>query len=94
GNTSRNMGTPEGVYTILKKMTDTDLVGPDYVSHVNYWMPIVGNSIGIHDATWRSKFGDSIYKTAGSHGCINVPLSVMEKLYPMVARGTTVVVFN
>lgn len=94
GNTSRNMGTPEGVYTILKKMTDTNLVGPDYVSHVNYWMPIVGNSIGIHDATWRSKFGDSIYKTAGSHGCINVPLSVMEKLYPMVVQGTTVVVFN
>ena len=30
-------------------------------------------NIGIHDASWRDTFGGTIYKTSGSHGCINVP---------------------
>ena len=94
GNVSAGHNTPTGVFHVGTKRTRTSLVGKGYVSFVNYWMPIVGNSIGIHDATWRSNFGGSIYRTAGSHGCINVPLAVMKDLYPMVEQGTTVVVFH
>ena len=52
------------------------------------------NLVGKDYVSWRSKFGGSIYLTNGSHGCINVPPSVMKDLFPMVKRGTTVVVFQ
>lgn len=93
GNIAAGHNSPAGYFYVRAKNLNQSLVGPGYVSFVNYWMPIKGNVIGIHDATWRSKFGGSVYKTSGSHGCINVPLSNMEKLYPMVQVGTPVVVF-
>ena len=92
GNTSRRMGTPSGVNYVYAKQTDRILRGEGYASHVNYWMPVKGN-IGIHDATWRGKFGGQIYATNGSHGCINTPYSAMSTLYEMVEIGTPVVMF-
>ncbi len=93
GNVSRRHTTPSGTFSVLYKQTDRTLVGPDYRSHVNYWMRIV-NNIGIHDASWRSSFGGDIYKTNGSHGCINVPPSCMPELYEAVSLGTKVVVHD
>jgi lipoprotein-anchoring transpeptidase ErfK/SrfK len=55
-------------------------------------MPIKG-SVGIHDADWRSSFGGEIYKTNGSHGCINTPPKMMAELYEMVEIGTPVISF-
>lgn len=99
GNLRAGHGTPTGVFRIQSKALNQYLVGGSkekgtyYRSFVNYWVNIYRNSIGIHDATWRSRFGGEIYKTHGSHGCINVPLADMQKLYPMLQTGTTVVVF-
>ena len=93
GNTSNGHATPQGVFKVLNKVRDTNLIGKDYVSHVDYWVPIIGNSIGIHDATWRSRFGGDIFETGGSHGCINVPLAKMKILYPLLTVGTPVVAF-
>lgn len=85
--------TPSGgVWAIDAKMTDYNLVGEGYNSHVNYWMPFNGN-VGVHDATWRDSFGGSIYKTNGSHGCVNTPLSNAKKIYENVSIGTPVVVY-
>ncbi|MCM1145820.1 MAG: L,D-transpeptidase/peptidoglycan binding protein, partial [Lachnoclostridium sp.] len=56
GNTSRRMGTPEGVNYVYAKQTNRILRGQGYASHVNFWMPVKGN-IGIHDAAWRSNYG-------------------------------------
>lgn len=92
GNTGRRMGTPVGVNYVYGKQKNRILRGPGYASHVNFWMPVKGN-IGIHDASWRSDFGGEIYKTGGSHGCINTPYEAMEKLYEMVSVGTPVVMF-
>ncbi len=92
GNTSRKMGTPSGVNYVYLKQKNRILRGPGYASHVNFWMPVKGN-IGIHDAAWRGKFGGSIYQTNGSHGCINMPGDVMERLYDSVEVGTPVVMF-
>ena len=94
GNTGAGNDTPTGVYSIRGKQTDIDLVGDDYVSHVNYWMNFIGNSYGIHDADWRSYFGGTIYLTNGSHGCVNVPPEVMGTLYDMVEVGTPVVLYE
>lgn len=95
GNTSLGYGTSEGFWTITKYMTtNTDLVGENYVSHVSYWMPFKGNSEGLHDATWRSSFGGEIYKTNGSHGCVNLPYDAAKELYSLVSVGTAVVVHD
>lgn len=92
GNTSRKMGTPSGVNYVYLKQKNRILRGPNYASHVDFWMPVKGN-IGIHDASWRSNYGGTIYQTNGSHGCINTPRAAMEQLYDMVEVGTPVVMF-
>lgn len=92
GNTSRRMGTPSGVNYVYAKQKNRVLRGPNYASHVDFWMPVKGN-IGIHDASWRGKFGGTIYQTNGSHGCINTPRAAMEQLYEMAEVGTPVVMF-
>ncbi len=85
--------TPTGVYRILGKQRNVTLIGRDYASFVSYWMNFIGNSVGLHDASWRSRFGGSIYLTNGSHGCVNIPPSVMPQLYSMVSVGTPVVLY-
>lgn len=92
GNTGRRMGTPQGINFVYAKQRNRTLRGADYASFVKYWMPVKGN-IGIHDASWRGKFGGEIYKSNGSHGCINTPTSVMSQLYEMAEIGTPVIMF-
>lgn len=92
GNLAKKHKTPEGINYVYAKQKNRILRGPGYASFVNYWMPVKGG-IGIHDATWRKEFGGEIYKTDGSHGCINTPLEKMEELYDMVNVGTPVVMY-
>lgn len=90
--------TPTGIYQISFKTTNRDLVGYNsdgteaYRSHVNYWMPFNKN-IGLHDATWRPKFGGEIYVYSGSHGCVNMPLAKAKELYQYVYKGMPVIVY-
>ncbi|MCR5669431.1 MAG: L,D-transpeptidase [Butyrivibrio sp.] len=92
GNVNRGRGTPSGVFKIYNKRYHTNLIGVDYVSYVNYWLG-VHKGVGIHDATWRSKFGEKIYRSDGSHGCINCPLDSVEKLWEVVETGTPVILY-
>ena len=92
GNVNRGRGTPTGIFPVYNKRYHTNLVGVDYVSYVNYWLG-VHKGVGIHDATWRSKFGEEIYKRDGSHGCINCPLDTVSQLWEVVEVGTPVVLY-
>lgn len=92
GNTGRRMGTPQGVNYVYAKQKNRVLRGPGYASFVNFWMPVKGN-IGIHDAGWRAVFGGEIYKTSGSHGCINTPYEKMKLIYEEAEIGTPVIMF-
>lgn len=92
GNINRGLGSPTGVCYVQNKARNAILRGPGYAVFVNYWMKINGG-VGIHDATWRSKFGGKIYKSNGSHGCINTPLSNMKELFNMMEVGTPVVMY-
>lgn len=92
GNTSRRMGTPSGVFFVYNMQRNRVLRGEGYASPVKYWVPVKGG-VGIHDASWRKDFGGEIYKTGGSHGCINVPGNVMGELYDMLEIGVPVVMF-
>ncbi len=87
-----NHGTHTGVYPIAYKQTEATLKGDNYESHVHFWMPF-NMGEGLHDATWRNKFGGELYKTSGSHGCVNLPLSSAEKIYNIVEAGWPVIVF-
>ena len=93
GNVSKDYATPTGTYPVQYKENDAILVGEDYETPVKYWMPFNRN-IGFHDATWRDKFGKDIYRTRGSHGCINMPPKAAKKMFEHIKRGVAVVVYE
>lgn len=92
GNTSKGHSTPLGVDSITYKATNVVLKGPGYASPVKYWMPFNGG-VGLHDADWRSSFGGNIYKTNGSHGCINLPPNIADDVFNLVFSGMPVIVY-
>ena len=92
GNMSNGNGSPDGVFKIVYKQRDTILRGEDYASPVSYFLPFAYN-VGFHDASWRKSFGKNIYKTSGSHGCINLPADFAKQLYEQVDKGTPVVAY-
>lgn len=92
-DTSSERKSDRGVFEVFYKATDKYLKGPGYSSHVNYFAAY-NNGEGMHDASWRSSFGGSIYKYNGSHGCINLPPSVAPKVYKRVKIGTKVLVHD
>lgn len=65
----------------------------EWESDVSYWLPFIGNQIGLHDASWRGAFGGQIYIWSGSHGCVNMPVKYAKTVYENVDVGTPVVVY-
>ncbi len=92
GNMNRHMNTPSGTNYVYFKQRNRTLRGDNYATFVNYWMAVNGH-YGIHDATWRNKFGGDEYLANGSHGCINTPMEAVSRLYDMVEVGTPVVMY-
>jgi lipoprotein-anchoring transpeptidase ErfK/SrfK len=92
GNVSENDATPAGIYRLKFKQTNAILRGPDYSAHVDYWMPFNGG-IGIHDAGWRSEFGGNIYRTNGSHGCVNSPYYLAKTIFDNIEEGNPVICY-
>lgn len=93
GNKSKGYDTPVGAYPLTYKERNATLKGEGYSSPVSYWMPFNGN-VGMHDAGWRNSFGGTIYKTSGSHGCINLPPSVAKTVYENISQGMPVLVYE
>lgn len=96
--TSERM-TPAGIYSLKYKEKDRTLRGQqqadgsyEYESFVNFWMPFNGG-VGMHDATWRSSFGGSIYINSGSHGCVNLPYSKAKAIYENIETGTPIICY-
>ena len=92
GNTSLGRGTPTGVYYILYKTTNYTLTGQGYASPVDYWLPFTHSGVGIHDSSWRSSYGGSIYTYDGSHGCVNTPYDAVKTIYNNIESTYPVVV--
>lgn len=90
--------TPTGVYYVTTKASPTTLNTYEGKKEpkktvVQYWMPFVGNVIGLHDAWWQPGFGGTMYRDGyGSHGCVNLPSAKAQELYGMLAVGDVVVV--
>lgn len=93
GSSARGDDTPPGVYSITYKQRNATLVNEDYRTPVSYWMPFNRN-IGLHDAGWRRSYGGQIYKTNGSHGCINLPPESAKEIYENISKGTPVICYE
>lgn len=97
GDVDGGNATPQGVYSLSYKTTNAVLRGTkyadgtyEYESPVSFWMPFNGG-IGMHDASWRSTFGGSIYQTSGSHGCINMAYATAQAIYNYISAGEPVI---
>lgn len=86
--------TLKGAWTIAFKKKDytlsSDIYG--YRVPVNYWMPFVYGQ-GLHDLSSRKAFGGQIYKTNGSHGCINLPLDQAKIIYETIDAGYPILIY-
>ena len=93
GTPNRERATHYGSFRINYKQRNRILRGSQklYEAFVSYWMPFDGG-IGLHDATWRGSFSGNIYKSNGSHGCINLPPAFAKQLYERVTVGMPVYV--
>ncbi len=92
GDISKRRSTPTGYYAVFGHVKGTYLTGPTWHNWVDYWMPFTKGGCGLHDATWRKNFGGEIYKTNGSHGCVNLPHDAAEQLFGLIDVGTIVIV--
>lgn len=93
-NGKRN--TPKGAYVVWSREKGATLgtyAVQGYATHVDYWMPFSWVGCGLHDAPWRGSFGGSIYKTNGSHGCVNCPPRTAKYLYENIRTGTPVIIY-
>ena len=100
GKPVEGRATPTGVYYLNNKQSPSTLIGyksngeKDYETKVTYWMPFVGNSVGLHDATWQSSFGGTRYQTNGSHGCVNLSVSDAQWFYENLSKGVCIITHN
>ncbi|MFR1502341.1 MAG: L,D-transpeptidase, partial [Ruminococcus sp.] len=86
--------TPPGVYRVWTMEKDVVLgtyAVQGYEAPVNYWMNFTEIGIGFHDLA-RVAYGGDIYKTNGSHGCINLPLDVAAEMFDTIEVGYPVIV--
>jgi lipoprotein-anchoring transpeptidase ErfK/SrfK len=98
--------TPVGVYTILASYHPFTFRSPFPTTSFYYYPPspvqyaMLFDTRGfyIHDAPWRTAYGPGTNQVAGqpgsvdtgTHGCVNVPLSVEAFLYKWAPVGTPV----
>ena len=91
GKPTQDRSTHTGIFEVYNKSKDAHL--EKWNVDVERWMSITYDGQGFHDASWRKAFGGTIYKSNGSHGCINTPKAKMFELYDMVEIGTPVVIY-
>ena len=91
------LSTTRGHHRVISKKSPARLRGSyngsSWDVNVNYWLGFTSYGQGIHDSTWRSAYGGSIYMGDGSHGCVNTPLSAMSKIYAKAYIGMPVIVY-
>ena len=91
GSVASNHETHKGIFMVERKQKNYRM--EDYNVTVKYWLPFnLDQGEGFHDASWRSSFGGSIYKSDGSHGCINLPPKIAKKMYEIIDTQFPVIV--
>ncbi|MEB1808211.1 MAG: L,D-transpeptidase [Bacillaceae bacterium] len=93
GDRSKGQDTLPGVWYILFKRTPYTLTSDTYAIDVDYWAPFTNSGQGFHDADWRNNWSGNAYHNQGSNGCVNVPPSVMKKVYDNLRVYDPVVIY-
>lgn len=97
GNVAKKTETQTGVFPLAYKESPSVLTGGNaengWETDVTYWMPFFDGQ-GLHDATWRSSFGGSIYQNSGSHGCVNLPFDTAKKIYENIDAGVAIILYK
>ena len=91
--------TPTGEFNIWSKFKYTKMSGGNKTLNTYYYLPNVPYTMyfykdfGLHGTYWHNNFG-----TPMSHGCVNLPTTVAEKLFywstPVLAEGKNSVIAN
>lgn len=85
--------TDKGAWYVIEKTKGTYLTGASWKTWVDYWMPFNNSGEGLHDASWRNKFGSNIYINDGSHGCVNLPSEFAKELYENINVNIPVIIY-
>lgn len=91
--------TTTGAFPIAFKASPYNLKGggsngsSSWDVEVQYWMPFYDGQ-GLHDASWRTSFGGTIYQTDGSHGCVNLPMDAAKVIYENVDANFPVLLYK
>jgi lipoprotein-anchoring transpeptidase ErfK/SrfK len=97
-----SLPTPLGMYHIMNRRSPYEMVSPwprgsPYYynpSWVKYAMEFRDGGYFIHDAPWRTVWGPGANTSAGTHGCINVPLDHMTWIWNWAPVGTALAVVD
>lgn len=94
GLPTEERATYTGAWSIAYKASPYTLSSEvyGYRTQVQYWMPFVCGQ-GLHDADWQTQFGGDVYKTKGSHGCINLPPDQAKIIYDTIEKGYPVICY-
>lgn len=85
--------TPRGMFKVLQKATEYTMRGSYGTAFCHYFIRVTWTGIAIHDAGWRGVFGGNIYKTNGSHGCVNTPYAKVKPIFDAVSYGTPIIIW-
>lgn len=89
GKDTADRRTNPGAYYIFYMKSPAVLKGQGYSSPVDFFAAF-HNGQGFHNAPWRNKFGGDIWKSNGSHGCVNMSYNDAKTLYNNCKIGTPV----
>ena len=92
GDVAKGYDTPKGMFKVLQRATEYTMHGSYGTAYCDYMLRATWSGILIHDAHWRASFGGTIYKTNGSHGCINTPFAAMKQLYLLTQKNYTPII--
>lgn len=87
--------TPTGAFFIKEHREEYTLTGEDYETPVKNWVRVTWTGTGFHPATWQpwSRWSKDLYKTRGSHGCINLSVEDAETIYKMTSYREAVFIY-
>lgn len=78
--------TTTGAFYVKEHRPEYTMKGADYTTHVKNWVRITWSGTGFHPATWQpwSRWTKDLYKSRGSHGCLNLSPEDAVKIYELV----------
>ena len=88
--------TKTGCWYIKDKKLEYTLTGADYTTPTKYWVRITWTGTGYHymnRSDW-DKWSPELYKTRGSHGCVNLQLEDVKNIYNLVSMRDMVFIHD